>query len=53
MRSCKRLEKRMRPLTLEVWEELLWKHRDGLIGVCCSMLVVVGAARVRGHVSCA
>lgn len=53
MRSCKRLEKHTRPLTVEVWGELLWKRRDELIGVCCSMLVVVGAARARGRFSCA
>lgn len=52
-RSCKRLEKRIRPLMVEVGGELLLKRRGGLTGVCYGMLVVVGAARAPGHVFCA
>lgn len=53
MRSCKRLEKRTLPLIVEVWEEPLWTRRDEPIGVCCSTLVAVGAARAREHIFCA
>lgn len=47
------LEKRTLPLMVEVWGDRLWKHKDGLVGVCCNMFVVVGATRARGHVSSA
>ena len=53
MRSYKRLEMRTLPLMVEVWEEPLWKRRDGLLGVCCSILVAVGVARARGRIFCA
>ena len=51
MRSCKGLEKHTRPLMVVVSVELLLKRMAVLIGACCSMPVVVEAARVRVRVS--
>ena len=51
MRSCKDLEKHTRPLMVVVSAELLLKRMDVLIGACCSMPVVVEAARARERVS--
>ena len=53
MMRCKRLGKRTRPLRVEAWGELLLKRRDGLVGVCCSMFAVAGAARAPGYIFCA